>query len=57
MANKFTVSFTADALAKSGTSIVPVFKGGKAFGAAADLVKSEGYKATVQNWPPIKRTA
>jgi len=48
MANKFTVSFTADALAKSGTSIVPVFKGGKAFGAAADMVKSEGYKAAAK---------
>ena len=48
MANNFTVSFTADALAKSGTSIVPIFKGGKAFGAAEDLVKTSAYKAAAK---------
>jgi len=44
MADTFSISFSNDTLAKSGTSIVPVFKGGKAFGAAEALVKSESYK-------------
>lgn len=48
MADNFTVTFTADAIAKSGTSIVPVFKGGKAFGAAGDIVKSTVYKAAAK---------
>jgi len=48
MPDTFSVSFSADALAKSGTSIVPVFKGGKAFGAAQELTKSESYKAAAK---------
>ena len=48
MTDKFSVSFTSDALAKTGHSIVPVFKGGKAFGAAAKLVSSAGYKAAAK---------
>ena len=48
MSNNFNISFTADTLAKSGTSIVPVFKGGKAFGAAQAVVKSAAYKAAAK---------
>jgi len=48
MPDNFTVSFTSDSLAKTGTSIVPVFKGGKAFGAAAELLKTDGYKAAAK---------
>ncbi len=48
MPDNFTVSFTTDALAKTGTSIVPIFKGGKAFGAAKGLVTSASYKAAAK---------
>jgi leucyl aminopeptidase len=48
MADTFSVTFASDEMAKSGTSIVPVFKGGKAFGAAEALIKSPGYKAAAK---------
>lgn len=48
MADKFSVSFTSDTLAKSGTSIVPVFKGGKAFGASKNLLSLASYKAAAK---------
>lgn len=50
MTDNFTVTFSADAAAKSGTAIVPVFKGGKAFGAGADYIEAlgEGYTAAAK---------
>ncbi len=48
MPDNFTVSFTSDTLAKSGTSVVPVFKGGKLYGAAKGFTQAASYKAAVK---------
>ena len=42
MTDNFTVSFFNDAPAKSGTAIVPVFKGGKAYGAGQAYIEALG---------------
>ncbi|MGB0906983.1 MAG: leucyl aminopeptidase [Maricaulaceae bacterium] len=50
MPDKFNVSFVADKPVKTGAVIVPVFKGGKAFGAGAEYITAMGkaYKAAAK---------